>query len=46
MGEGSESQPFAIIKNSGAILTDRKIDPAEIAISHDQCVFIRGLTNS
>jgi F420-0:gamma-glutamyl ligase len=46
MGEGSESQPFAIIKNSGAILTDRKIDPAEIAISHDQCVFVRGLTNS
>ena len=46
MGEGSESKPLAIIKNSGAILTDRKISPDEIAISHEQCVFIRGMKNS
>ena len=46
MGEGSESKPFAIIRNSGAVLTDRKISPDEIAISHEQCVFIRGMKNS
>ena len=46
MGEGSESQPFAIIKNSGAKITDRKISKNEMAISHDQCVYIRGLTKS
>ncbi len=43
MGEGSESQPFAIIRDSGAKLTHRKISHNEVAISHDQCVYIRGL---
>jgi coenzyme F420-0:L-glutamate ligase len=46
MGEGSESQPFAIIKNSGAKITDRKISKNEMAISHDQCVYIRGLKSN
>ena len=45
MGEGSESQPFAIIKNSGARLTSRKIYPQEMTISHDQCVFMRSFKN-
>ena len=45
MGEGSESQPFAIIKNSGARLTSRKIYPQEMTISHDQCVFMRSFNN-
>jgi F420-0:gamma-glutamyl ligase len=45
MGEGSESKPFAIIRDSGARLTDRKINPNEMAISHDQCVYVRGLRN-
>lgn len=43
MGEGSDSTPMAIIKNSDAIITDRKITQHEMAISHDQCVYIRGL---
>ncbi|HET6517862.1 MAG TPA: coenzyme F420-0:L-glutamate ligase [Nitrosopumilaceae archaeon] len=46
MGEGSESKPFAIIRNSDAKLTDRKINPSELVISHDQCVYVRGLKNS
>ncbi|MCH8323789.1 MAG: coenzyme F420-0:L-glutamate ligase [Thaumarchaeota archaeon] len=46
MGEGSESKPFAIIRNSDAKLTDRKINPNELAVSHDQCVYVRGLRNS
>ena len=45
MGEGSESKPFAIIRNSDAKLTDRKINPNELAISYDQCVYVRGLRN-
>jgi len=46
MGEGSESKPFAIVKNSGAKLTNRKIRTDEMAISHDLCVFVRGLRNT
>ncbi len=44
MGEGAESKPCAIIRNSEAILTDRKINPSEMAISPDQCVYVRGLS--
>ena len=46
MGEGAESKPFAIVRNSDAKLTDRKINPSEMAISPDQCVYVRGLSNS
>ncbi len=46
MGEASESKPIAIVRDSGAKLTDRKIKPKEVAISHDQCVYVRGLKNT
>ena len=45
MGEGSESKPFAVVKNSGAKLTNRKIMPNEMTVSNDLCVYIRGLKN-
>ena len=45
MGEGAESKPFAIIRNSDAKLTERKINHSEMAISTDQCVYVRGLSN-
>ena len=45
MGEGAELKPFAIVRNSDAKLTDRKINPSEMAISPDQCVYVRGLSN-
>jgi coenzyme F420-0:L-glutamate ligase len=45
MGEGAESKPFAIVRNSDASLTDRKINPSEMAISPDQCVYVRGLSS-
>ena len=45
MGEGAESKPFAIVRNSGATLTDRKINSQEMAIDPDQCVYVRGLSN-
>jgi F420-0:gamma-glutamyl ligase len=45
MGEGAESRPFAIVRNSGAKLTDRKINTSEMAITPEQCVYVRGLAN-
>jgi len=46
MGEGAESKPFAIVRNSEVKLTDKRISSAEMAISPDQCVYVRGLSNS
>ena len=43
MGEGGESKPFAIVRNSDVQLTNRKIDPSETAIDPNQCVYVRGL---
>ena len=43
--EGAESKPFAIVRNSGAKLTDRKINSSEMAIAPEQCVYVRGLAN-
>ena len=45
MGEGAESKPFAIARDSGAKLTDRKINSNEMVISSDQCVYVRSMTN-
>ena len=45
MGEGAESKPFAIIRDSGARLTDRIIKSSEMAIEPDLCVYVRGLSN-
>ena len=45
MGEGDETLPLAIIRNSGAKITDRVINPKEMAISYDECVYVRGLKN-
>ncbi len=43
MGEGSDLIPIAIIRNSGAKITDRRIREDEMAISYEQCVYVRGL---
>ena len=42
MGEGAESQPIAIVRNSTARLTDRKINHNEMTVSEEQCLYIRG----
>ncbi len=44
MGEGSESRPFAIVSNSGAMLTSRKINRNETAITPERCVYVRSLS--
>ena len=45
MGEGDETIPLAIIINSDAKITDRKINSKEMAVSHDECLYVRGLKN-
>ena len=44
MGEGSESQPIAIIRDSECELTNRNISYNEMSISHEQCVYVRGFS--
>jgi len=43
MGEGSDSIPYVIIRDSGALITDRRVSPHEMAILYEQCVYVRGL---
>ena len=45
MGEGSESQPIALVRDSQCKLTSRKILHSEMTISHEQCVYVRGFAN-
>lgn len=46
MGEGNESQPIAIVRNSGVKMTDRKIIDDEMVVPNDECVYIRGLSGN
>ena len=43
MGEGNEAIPAALIRDAGVKLTERKIREDEMAISYEQCVYVRGL---
>jgi coenzyme F420-0:L-glutamate ligase len=43
MGEGSDAIPCVLIRDSDARLTDRKIGEDDMAISYEQCVYVRGL---
>ncbi|MGQ0605493.1 MAG: coenzyme F420-0:L-glutamate ligase [Candidatus Nitrosotenuis sp.] len=45
MGEGSESIPIILVKDSGAKITTRKIKTDEMSISSDLCVYMRGFNN-
>ena len=45
MGEGSESRPFAVMRGSEAVMTDRRIMHDEMTVHPDQCVYVRGLAN-
>jgi len=43
MGEGSDAIPCVLIRDSDAILTDRKMRENDMAISYEQCIYVRGL---
>ncbi len=45
MGEGAESTPIVLIRDSGAKITTRKIKTDEMSISSDLCVYMRGFKN-
>ncbi len=45
MGEGAESVPFVIIRDSGIPLTGRRPGPSETAVPAGQCVYVRGLSS-
>jgi len=43
IGEADELIPLAIIRESGAKLTDRRISSEETTIPYDECIYFRGL---
>lgn len=43
MGEGSDSTPFAVVKDAAVKMTHRRVSSAEMAISPQLCVYVRGL---
>lgn len=43
MGEGSDVTPCVLIRDSDVRLTDRKMREYDMAISYEQCVYVRGL---
>jgi coenzyme F420-0:L-glutamate ligase len=46
MGESDESVPVVLVRNMGLEMSDRAIRWNDLAIPHDQCIYVRGLKNS
>jgi coenzyme F420-0:L-glutamate ligase/coenzyme F420-1:gamma-L-glutamate ligase len=46
MGETDESIPIVIARNTSIRMVDRKISRKELAVHHDECIFVRGLRGS
>lgn len=44
MGERDEAIPLAIVRNSGATLTDADLGVADVAIDWEQCIYVESLT--
>ena len=45
MGEGNDLHPIAIVRDSDCKITDRKINPKEMIIPYEQCVYIRSFSD-
>lgn len=45
MGESSESIPIVIVRNFDVKTSDRILNWQDLAIPHDQCIYVRGLRN-
>lgn len=45
MGESSESIPIVIVRNFDVKISDRILNWQDLAIPHDQCIYVRGLGN-
>jgi len=46
MGEGADSKPIAIIRNSNVKIVSKIIKYYEMNIPYEQCIYIRGLNSS
>ena len=45
MGEGAESTPLAIVRNSGTMMTGKRTRPDVAAVPYEKCVYIRALAS-
>lgn len=45
MGETAEARPIAIVRNSGVMMTDERIDVEDVAIPWETCIYVGSLTN-
>ena len=43
MGESNESIPIVIVRNLNIRKSDKTFNWKDLSISHDQCIFVRGL---
>lgn len=43
MGESNESIPLVIVRNSNVRMSDKVFSWKDLAIPHDQCIYVRGL---
>lgn len=43
MGESDESIPIVIVRNFNVRMNEKKFTWKDLAISHDQCIYVRGL---
>ena len=44
MGETAEARPIAIVRNTGVIMTDDRIDVEDVAIPWETCIYVGSLT--
>ena len=50
MGEGNESIPIVIARsdsllNIGLKFSNKKLNPNDLSINHNDCIFLKGLSN-
>lgn len=44
MGETAEARPIVIVRNSGVMMTDERIDVEDVAIPWEMCIYVGSLT--
>ena len=43
MGEGAESTPLAIVRNSGTTITGKRVKSDTAAVPYEKCLYMRAL---
>jgi F420-0:gamma-glutamyl ligase len=44
MGERDEATPFAVLRNTGVVIEDVRLSPADVSIAWEQDIYIESLT--